>query len=292
MFDICSADRRLGPRDRPIFGWVDIDDYRARPGKKLALDDIDPQATPHWNPSDRAAAEERSAALNLRIEVLQELLWAQGKERVLVVLQAMDAGGKDGTIKRVFEHVNPSGVRVASFKKPSDLELDHDYLWRVHQQVPANGELVIFNRSHYEDVLIVRVLDLVPEAMWRKRYRHIRDFEQLLVDEGTTIVKIFLHISKEEQRDRLQDRLDRPEKNWKFDPGDLVQRQHWSDYMAAFAEAIEETSTERAPWYVVPANRKWYRDLVVSEILVQTLEGLQMTFPPAPPDIAGMVIPD
>ncbi|MEM9135674.1 MAG: PPK2 family polyphosphate kinase, partial [Actinomycetota bacterium] len=214
------------------------------------------------------------------------------KERVLVVLQAMDAGGKDGTIRRVFEGVDPSGVKVAAFKRPTEAELAHDYLWRVHPHVPGDGELVIFNRSHYEDVLVVRVMDIVPKSRWKKRYDHIRAFEQLLADEGTTIIKLFLHISKDEQRERLQARLDEPDKNWKFEEGDLVPRARWDDYQEAFTDALTETSTEDAPWYVIPADRKWYRNLVVSEILIQSLEGLDMTYPEAAPDIAEMVIPE
>lgn len=270
----------------------DIDTFRVTPGDKIKLDKLDPQDTPHVGPDGREAAEARTLELNGRLEELQELLWAQGKHRVLVVLQAMDAGGKDGTIKHVFEHVNPSGVRVAAFKKPSEDEMGRDYLWRVHQEVPANGELVIFNRSHYEDVLVVRVMDLVPNSTWKKRFGHIRAFEELLVDEGTTVIKFFLHTSKEEQRERLQERLDRPEKNWKFDAGDLVHRERWDDYMEAFTDVLEETSTETAPWFIVPANRKWYRNLVISEVMVAALESLDMTYPAAPADIAEMTIPE
>ncbi len=270
----------------------DIDRFRVLPGQDLDLARRDPRGTPGWDPDDKVGAKRRMKALNDRLEELQELLWAQGTERVLVVLQAMDAGGKDGTIKHVFDGVNPSGVKVASFKKPSESELAHDYLWRIHRQVPADGELVIFNRSHYEDVLVVRVENLVPPERWERRYDHIRNFEQLLVDEGTTIIKLFLHISKAEQRERLQDRLDRPEKHWKFDPGDLGPRSKWDQYREAFEVALSRTSTSTAPWYVVPANRKWYRNLVVSEILVQTLEELDMTLPEAPADIASMTIPD
>ena len=183
-------------------------------------------------------------------------------------------------------------MRVAAFKKPNDDELAHDYLWRVHRHVPGDGELVIFNRSHYEDVLVVRVMDLVPKKRWSKRYDHIVNFEQMLADEGTTIVKIFLHISKNEQRERLQARLDEPEKNWKFDKGDLVPRARWDDYQEAFEDAITATSTDDAPWYVVPADRKWYRNLVISEIIIQTLEGLDMSYPEAEPDIANITIPE
>ncbi len=269
----------------------DIAKLKVAEGAKFKLRSIDPQETIGWD-GDREEAEARTRDLNARLEELQELLYAEGKNRVLLVLQAMDAGGKDGTIRHVLDGVNPAGVKVASFKKPSSLELAHDYLWRIHSHVPANGEIVVFNRSHYEDVLVVRVMDLVNKDVWKRRYHHIRCFEGLLVDEGTTIVKVMLHISKEEQRERLQDRLDRPDKNWKFDPRDLVAREKWEDYMDAFEDAIGETSTRQAPWYVVPANRKWYRNLAISEILVQTLEGLDMSYPPAQPDIRSMVIPD
>ncbi len=276
----------------------DITQLRVHPDTAFDLSAVDPQSTPGWtddqygdeDPKD--AGKERIKELNDRLEALQELLYAEGRRRVLVVLQAMDAGGKDGTIRHVFDGVNPSGVRAPSFKKPSKNELAHDYLWRVHAQVPKDGEIVIFNRSHYEDVLVVRVLDLVPEERWRKRYRHIREFEQMLVDEGTTIVKLYLHISKDEQKERLQARLDEPDKNWKFERGDLDMRARWDDFMAAFEDALSETSTDDAPWYVIPANRKWYRNIAALEILVQTLESLEMTHPPAHPDLASITIPD
>lgn len=282
-----KAESRAGSK-----AGFDIATLRVEPGSKVKLAKIDPSSTPSWDGDDKEQAASKLAELTGRLTELQSMLWAQSKERVLVVLQAMDAGGKDGTIRRVFEGVNPSGVRVASFKKPTEPELAHDYLWRVHQQVPANGELVIFNRSHYEDVLVVRVMDLVPADRWKRRYRHIAEFERMLADEGTTIVKLFLHISKDEQRERLQARLAEPDKNWKFDEADLGPRARWDDYQKAFEDAIAETSTEQAPWYIVPANRKWYRNLAVSEILVKTLEGLKMSYPPAPPNIADMVIPE
>jgi PPK2 family polyphosphate:nucleotide phosphotransferase len=202
----------------------------------------------------------------------------------------MDAAGKDGTIRHVFEGVNPSGVRVAAFKKPSSRELAHDYLWRVHAEVPGDGELVVFNRSHYEDVLVVRVEELVPDKRWKRRFEHIRNFEQMLADEGTTIVKIFLHISKDEQAERLQARLDEPHKNWKFEPGDLGARAKWDDYMEAFTEVLEETSTDDAPWFIIPADRKWYRNIAISEILIQTLEGLNMDWPDPAPGLDQIVI--
>jgi PPK2 family polyphosphate:nucleotide phosphotransferase len=268
-----------------------FDITKLRVDGKVKLDEIDPQETVEWD-GNRAEAEARTAELNQRLEELQELLYAEGKHKVLFVLQAMDAGGKDGTIRHVLDGVNPAGVRVASFKAPSKKERAHDYLWRIHAHTPGRGELVVFNRSHYEDVLIVRVMDLAPKSVWSRRYDHIANFEQMLADEGTTIIKVMLHISKEEQRERLQDRLDKPHKNWKFDSGDLIHREKWNDYLEAFEDALAKTSTSDAPWYVVPANRKWYRNLAISEILVQTLEGLNMEYPPAPADITEMVIPD
>ncbi|MEZ5339897.1 MAG: polyphosphate kinase 2 family protein [Acidimicrobiales bacterium] len=255
------------------------DKLRVKPNDKVALATIDTRATPGWDADDKSGGIDHTASLNGRLEALQELLYAEGKHRVLVVLQAMDAAGKDGTIKHVFDGVNPSGVKVASFKKPSALELSHDYLWRIHAHTPANGELVIFNRSHYEDVLVVRVLGLIDDDHAKKRFEHIRGFEQMLADEGTTIVKIFLHISPEEQKERLQARLDEADKNWKFDPADLDARAHWHEYQSAFEEAMSATSTEQAPWYIIPADRKWYRNLAISEILLDVLEGLTMSFP-------------
>ncbi|WP_036258844.1 AMP/ADP-polyphosphate phosphotransferase [Meiothermus cerbereus] len=252
--------------------------YRIQPNGSFRLKDYDPDETSAFKGGKQEALE-ALAKLNKRLETLQELLYAEGKHKVLVVLQAMDAGGKDGTIRAVFDGVNPSGVRVASFGVPTEHELARDYLWRVHQQVPRKGELVIFNRSHYEDVLVVRVKNLVPQQVWQKRYHHIREFERMLADEGTIILKFFLHISKEEQRKRLQERLDNPEKRWKFRKGDLEDRKLWDQYQEAFEVAIRETSTEYAPWYVIPANKNWYRNWLVGSILVETLEGLRMQYP-------------
>jgi PPK2 family polyphosphate:nucleotide phosphotransferase len=228
--------------------------------------------------------------LTRRLEELQEIFYADGRHSLLVVLQAMDTGGKDGTIRRVFEGVNPVGVKVASFKRPTDVELAHDFLWRVHSRTPAKGEIVIFNRSHYEDVLVVRVKNLVEPERWSRRYQHISEFEQTLIDEGTTIRKFFLHISKEEQRQRLQERVDNPEKRWKFSSGDLDERKLWDDYQQAYADMLGRTSTERAPWYVVPADRKWYRDLVVATVLVETLESLSLTYPQPDTDLSGLIV--
>ncbi len=269
-----------------------IENFIAKPGQKVALDKIDPKATSYQKGSSRDDVKKRLKELNERLEELQNTLWAQKKHRVLLVLQAMDAGGKDGSIRKVFTGVNPAGVRVESFGRPSKAELSRDYLWRCHQVVPTDGEIVVFNRSHYEDVLAVRVLKLKPEEVWRKRYQHINDFERMLSDEGTTVVKVFLHISPTEQKRRLQRRLDEPTKNWKFKSADLEQRELWGKHQKAFAEAISQTSTERAPWYVVPADNKWYRDVVLSEIMVQTLESLNLVYPEPEEDLDGIKISD
>jgi PPK2 family polyphosphate:nucleotide phosphotransferase len=197
----------------------------------------------------------------------------------------MDTSGKDGVIRRVFEGVNPQGVRVAAFKVPTAPELARDYLWRVHQQVPGRGEMVIFNRSHYEDVLVVRVHNLVPPEIWEKRYDQINEFEQILVEEGTTVLKFFLHIDAEEQRQRLLARLDEPTKRWKFNPGDLKERQLWAEYQKAYEVVLSKTSQDVAPWFIVPANRKWYRDLIISAALVDTLKGLKMEYPQPTEDL-------
>lgn len=267
-----------------------IEKYIAKPGHKVNLAETDPSATSYQKGSSRDDVKGRLKDLNKRLEELQNTLWAQKKHRVLLVLQAMDAGGKDGSIRKVFTGVNPAGVRVESFGKPSKNELSRDYLWRCHQVVPTDGEIVIFNRSHYEDVLAVRVLELKPEEVWRKRYQHINDFERMLSDEGTTVVKVFLHISPKEQKRRLQRRLDEPTKNWKFKSADLEQRQLWHEHQEAFEEAISQTSTERAPWYVIPADNKWYRDVVMSEIMVQTLESLELTYPEPEENLEGIKI--
>jgi PPK2 family polyphosphate:nucleotide phosphotransferase len=263
--------------------------YRVKPGSQIDLS--------RWDPNDKSAFEgdkkegrEALLALNERLETLQELLYAEHKHKVLVVLQAMDAGGKDGTIRHVFEGVNPQGVKVAGFQVPTRKELAHDYLWRVHKQTPGKGEIVIFNRSHYEDVLVVRVHNLVPPEVWSKRYDHINDFERMLAEEGTTILKFYLHIDRDEQKERLQARLDEPHKRWKFDVGDLEKRKLWPEYTKALEDVLSLTSTDWAPWYIVPANRKWYRNLVVGTVMVETLEGLKMSYPQPDEDLDQVVI--
>jgi PPK2 family polyphosphate:nucleotide phosphotransferase len=224
------------------------------------------------------------------MDALQEILYAEHKHKLLIVLQGMDTAGKDGAIRHVFEGVDPLGVRVASFKVPSAEELDHDYLWRIHKAVPAAGEIVIFNRSHYEDVLVVRVHKLVAPAVWKKRYDQINAFERHLTQTGTTIVKFFLNIDFDEQKKRLQARLEDPTKQWKFNPQDLKERKLWPVYMKAYEDALGKTSTAYAPWHIVPANRKWYRDLVISSILVETLENLKLQYPQPAESLEGLVV--
>lgn len=228
---------------------------------------------------DKAEAVGLLAGLNNQLAELQTLLYAEGKHRVLVVLQAMDTGGKDGVIRKVFSGINPQGVRVVSFKAPSANELAHDYLWRVHQQVPPRGMMHIFNRSHYEDVLITRVHGMIDDATAKRRFRQINDFEAMLIEEGTIVLKFFLHISKAEQKARLQARLDDPSKTWKFNAGDLDERKKWDDYQRVYQDALNATSTAVAPWHVVPADRKWLRDLYVSSVLVEALTALKMQYP-------------
>lgn len=263
--------------------------YQVKPGSRIDLDKWDPADTSAFD-GDKDAARKQLKQLNRQLEALQELLYAEHKHKVLIVLQAMDTGGKDGTIRSVFDGINPQGVRVASFKAPTSEELDHDYLWRVHRHVPGKGEIAIFNRSHYEDVLAVRVRNLVPRQVWRKRYEHINDFERMLTEEGATILKFFLHISRDEQKERLQARLDEPNKRWKFNRADLKERALWPEYMKAYEEAISQTSTDWAAWHIVPANRKWYRNLVVASIIVDALKGLKMRYPGAEENLDQVAI--
>ena len=255
-----------------------MDRWRVDPSIPLVLSEIDPSST-EGAPGNKEATKEATDDLRNKLVGLQERLWAEDNQSLLVVFQAIDAGGKDGAIKKVFSGTNPQGVRVTSFKQPSEEELAHDFLWRVHQHTPARGQIAIFNRSHYEDVLVVRVRDIVPESVWRPRYTFINQFEAGLAAAGTRIVKFLLHISKEEQAERFRKRLENPAKRWKFSVGDLDERKRWDDYQAAFRDAIAETSTEHAPWFVVPADNKWFRDYVVLSVLVDTLEDMDPQFP-------------
>jgi len=252
--------------------------YRVPAGTDVRLRDWSTDDTDGFD-GDKGDAQSLLIELNQRLADLQGLLYAEDKHKMLVVLQGMDTSGKDGTIKHVFRTINPLGVKVANFKRPNDRELSHDYLWRVHQHSPSRGHITIFNRSHYEDVLVVRVHNLVPKKQWNKRYRHLRDFEQMLSDEGTIVRKFFLHISKDEQKERLEERLQNPKKHWKFEHGDIDERKLWDDYQAAYEEAIGNTSTDDAPWYIVPSDRKWYRNLVISHVLIETLDSFGMQYP-------------
>jgi PPK2 family polyphosphate:nucleotide phosphotransferase len=266
-----------------------MDHFRVPPGKKVHLKD--------WDPDDRrgfdGGKEQARAALadlNVKLDALQEILYAEHEQKVLVVLQGMDTSGKDGVIRHVFEGVNPQGVRVASFKVPTVEELDHDYLWRIHKQVPGRGEIVVFNRSHYEDVLVVRVHELVPEKAWRRRYEQINQFERLLAEEGTTVLKFFLYISKDEQKKQLQERLDDPSKHWKFNLGDLEERKLWPKYIEAYEDVLSLTSTEHAPWYIIPSNTRWFQRLAVASVLVDKLKSLGMAYPVQEADLSQVVV--
>lgn len=232
-------------------------------------------------------ARERLDVSRAELETLQELLYAEGRHKLLIVLQAMDTAGKDSTIRHVFQGVDPLGVRVASFKAPTQYELGRDYLWRVHHHVPGKGEIGIFNRSHYEDVLITRVNGWIDAAECKRRYRQINDFERMLAETGTTILKFYLHISKDEQKKRLEERRDNPQKQWKFHPEDLAVRAQWDDYMDVYEAALSATSTDHAPWHVIPANNKLARNLMISSLLIETLEGLKMRYPEAAANVAG-----
>lgn len=264
---------------------------RVRPGGPVDLAAIDPGATPGFK-GDREAAEAELRTLRGALSGFQDRLWAERRRSLLIVLQALDAGGKDGVIRTVFSAFNPQGTQVTSFGVPSDNELAHDFLWRVHAEVPGRGRIGIFNRSHYEDVLVVRVAELAPKSVWRARYTLIADFEQLLAAEGTTILKFMFHISRDEQRERFQERLDDPAKRWKFRLGDLETRKRWDGYMAAYEEALSRTSTTQAPWFVIPANRNWYRDLAVARIVADAAGRMNPSFPEPREDLSGVAIPD
>jgi len=255
---------------------LDTDKFRIRPGTAVELATIPPRDD---GGLDKDEGKALFRELSERLVRLQEQMYAEGKHALLVVFQAMDAAGKDSTIRHVLGPLNPAGVRVKSFKAPSSLELRHDYLWRVHQNAPERGYIRVFNRSHYEEVLIVRVKNLVERKRWAKRYEHINAFEKMLADEGTTIVKFYLHISKAYQKERLQRRLDHPDKHWKFNPEDLEERARWDDYRDAFDDVLTKCTANHAPWYVVPSERRWFRNLLVTQVLVDLMESWNMKFP-------------
>ncbi len=257
-------------------------------GERIKLSDYDPDYTGEYH---KKGEVKEQVKINLkRMADLQELMYAEGKRALLIVLQAMDAGGKDSTIRHVMDGFNPQGCHVVSFGVPTTLELSHDFLWRIHPHAPPRGYVSIFNRSHYEDVLVVRVEELVAKAVWQARYDHINHFEKLLADSGVTILKFYLHISKREQKQRFEERLQRKEKNWKFNPGDLDTRAKWDDYMRAFEDVFARCNHSWAPWYIVPANKKWYRNLVISTAIVEAMEKLDMRYPLAPEGLEHIVI--
>jgi PPK2 family polyphosphate:nucleotide phosphotransferase len=260
---------------------------QVKPGSAVRLGDVDPGAT-HGRTKESSATDLRTGLD--RLTALQDRLWAEQKHKVLIVLQGIDAAGKDGSVKHVMSAFNPMGCTVTSFKVPTTIELGHDYLWRVHQRAPGSGEIAIFNRSHYEEVLVVRVHDLVPKKVWSRRFDQINAFEELLASSGTTIVKFFLWIDRDEQKRRFQDRLDDPDKRWKFRVGDLGERTLWDDYVAAFEDALSRCSTAVAPWYVIPANRNWFRNLAIADILADTIADLDPRYPPSTEDLTGVVI--
>jgi PPK2 family polyphosphate:nucleotide phosphotransferase len=268
---------------------MDVDRFKIQPNVPVTLADW---ATTNGGEFEggKSEGEKVLGELAVRLAELQMLLYAQHEHRVLLVLQGMDTSGKDGTIRKVFREVGPIGVDVANFKKPNDEEMSRDYLWRVHQHTPRIGHVMVFNRSHYEDVLIARVRELVPHDRIERRYGHLNDFERMLADEGVTIRKCFLHISKETQRERLQSRLDNPHKQWKFHHGDIEERKLWDDYQDAYELALSRTATEWAPWYVIPSDNKWYRNLAVARLLVDTLEGLDMSWPETEGDLDNLKI--
>jgi PPK2 family polyphosphate:nucleotide phosphotransferase len=264
------------------------DRWRVRPGAKLRLSEIDPGAS---DGAPGGKRETKALFVDLRglLREVQERLWAERRQSLLVVLQSLDAGGKDGTLKHLFRGFNPVGARVASFRVPTEEERAHDFLWRVHRHTPGHGEVVVFNRSHYEDVLAVRVHNLAPEEVWWPRYDFINQFEENLCAAGTRVIKLFLHISKEEQARRFKSRLQDPARRWKFRRGDLEDRALWDDYMQAYDDAFEHTSTDEAPWYVVPADHKWYRNWAVSHIVLEVLGEMKPEYPPGE-DTEGVII--
>lgn len=262
-----------------------LDRYLVRPGSKLSLRKYDPGDLSERSKTGKASDAEAMAKLNAQLDGLQDVLYAQSKHRILLVLQGMDTSGKDGTIRNVFNSVDPLGVRVAAFKVPSEEERGRDFLWRIHKVVPGNGEIVVFNRSHYEDVLVVRVHGWIDLAECERRYRQINDFERMLSETGTTLIKCFLHISKDEQKARLEARLADKTKNWKFNAGDLKERELWDDYTRAYERAMSATSTKWAPWHIIPANSKTNRSLLISRLLVQTLESLKLKHPEPAADL-------
>ena len=284
--DVMTPEDNVGDRHP----HPDYPRYRVRPGQPIILADLDPNESNSY--STKKDAEQELEKQRQRLQELQARLYAEQKQSLLIVLQAIDTGGKDGTIKNVFQGVNPQGCQVWSFKQPSVEELSHDFLWRYHQRAPGRGMIAIFNRSHYEDVLVTRVKQLVPEQVWRERYQLINEFEHMLALNHIMVLKFFLNISKDEQKRRLESRLAEPNKRWKFSVNDVKERLLWDDYQLAFQDALNSCSTEYAPWYVIPANKKWYRNLVVARTIADTLEAMNPQYPADPAGLDEIVIPD
>jgi PPK2 family polyphosphate:nucleotide phosphotransferase len=260
-----------------------------RVGKKLKLDDADAAATPLVS-GDKAKDKSRVEQLSEQIGALQDIHYAERTRKLLIMLQGMDSSGKDGTVRAVFGRIDPLGIRCVPFRAPTQAERERDFLWRIHQQVPAQGETVIFNRSHYEDVLVPMVYGSIDDKEGNRRYAHIRDFERMLAETGTVMLKFFLHISKDEQKERLQARVNDPRKHWKFDMHDLEDRKLWSEYQHAYEKAIRETDADHAPWYVIPADSKTHRNLAIASIVLETMEDMKFAYPPPCPELAGLKI--
>ncbi len=270
--------------------------FIVKPGNSISLrgvgDDCNPEHTPEFTGAYRKKGETKKPLKKLHKKMLklQELLYAESQHALLIILQGMDTCGKDGTIRKVMSGINVQGCDVVNFKVPTVDEVSRDFLWRAHKAVPQRGKIGIFNRSHYEDVLVVRVHDLVPESVWQQRYQQINDFEKMLVENGTVVLKFFLHISKDEQKERLESRLNDPSKHWKITEADIRERAYWDDYMQAYETVLQKCSTDWAPWYIIPANKKWYRNLVITERIVETLENLDMKFPEPNSDISNLFV--
>ncbi len=266
--------------------------FIVKPGNSISLDgvgkDCNPEHDPEYTGAYRKKGETKKPLKKLHKQMLklQELLYAENQHALLIILQGMDTCGKDGTIRKVMAGINVQGCDVVNFKVPSADEFSRDFLWRAHKAVPQKGKIGIFNRSHYEDVLVVRVHDLVPKSVWKQRYQQINDFEKMLVENGTVVLKFFLHISKDEQKERLESRINDPSKHWKITEADIRERAYWDDYMQAYEAVLQKCSTDWAPWYIIPANKKWYRNLVITERIVETLEGLDMKFPKPTSDVS------
>lgn len=287
-----EAIKRAMPRSTSQSSLImDYNKYLVQPGRKVLMQDFSPDDRSLYAGTKEESLAEFNA-LREEMQYHQKMLYAENRRKILVVIQAMDTGGKDGCIRHVFGWIDPQGINVVAFKKPTPEELGHDFLWRIHKACPGAGQITVFNRSHYEDIIAAGVKNLIPEERWKKRYRHICDFEQLLADEGTVILKFFLNISKAEQKSRIENRLKDPDKFWKFHEDDLIDRAQWGSFQNAYAEVIEKTSTEQAPWFIIPANKKWYRNLVVARIFVNTLRNLGMKYPHVSFDPAKIVVED